>query len=66
MESKRERFRRLSYSRGDRLRREIQLLGSLSDNENYEYSLEDVNALFEPIDEAMKETRALFERNLKK
>lgn len=64
MESKRDRFKRLSYSRGERLRREVRLIGNLANTKNYAYSKDDVNALFDPIDQAMSEVKELFERNL--
>lgn len=66
METKNERFRRLADSRGERLRREIRLIGNLSNTKNYEYDQDDVNALFGPIDHAMKEVREQFERNIDK
>lgn len=64
MESKRDRFKRLSYSRGERLRREVRLIGNLANTKNYSYSKDDVNALFDPIDQAISEVKELFERNL--
>lgn len=60
MESRNERFRRLAEARGDRLIREIVLLGNLSNPKNYEYSEADVEALFEPIEAELRETRAKF------
>lgn len=60
-ESKNERFRRLASSRGDRLIREIALLGNLSNRKNYDYSPEEVEALFEPIERELLEVRALFD-----
>ena len=60
-ESKNERFRRLATTRGDRLIREISLLGSLSNRKNYEYNAEEVDRLFEPIEMEIKAVRALFD-----
>lgn len=60
-ESKRDRFQRLAKSRGDRLIREINLLGNLSNTKNYEFDDEDIVALFEPIEAELKEVRALFD-----
>lgn len=60
MESRSERFRRLAEARGDRLIREIVLLGNLSNPKNYEYSEADVEALFGPIEAELRETRAKF------
>lgn len=39
-ESRNDRFRRLAATRGDRLIREIALLGNLSNRKNYDYSFE--------------------------
>lgn len=61
MESKNERFRRLAKSRGDRLIREISLLGNLANRKNYEYNQEEVAILFEPIIRELDEVRALFD-----
>ncbi|MGO4360808.1 hypothetical protein [Terrabacter sp. RAF57] len=61
VESKNERFRRLAVSRGDRLIREINLLGNLSNRKNYDYGEAEVDALFEPIERELREVRALFD-----
>lgn len=60
-ESKKAKFQRLAESRGNRLIREIYLLSNLSNKKNYDYSPEDVAALFGPIDEALQEAKSLFE-----
>lgn len=65
VESKRDRFQRLAKSRGDRLIREINLLGNLANTKNYEYDDEDVKALFEPIEAELKEMRARFDPDIR-
>ena len=60
-ETKNERFRRLASSRGDRLIREIVLLGNLSNQKNYRYSPEEVEQLFEPIEREIRAVRAMFD-----
>lgn len=60
-ESRNERFRRLAGTRGDRLIREISLLGNLANRKNYDYTPEEVDALFRPIEAELKEVRALFD-----
>ncbi|MDB0039018.1 hypothetical protein N9F54_00445 [Actinomycetota bacterium] len=60
-ESPNERFRRLAASRGDRLIREIALLGNLANRKNYEYTQSEVDALFTPIETEISEVRALFD-----
>lgn len=59
-ETKNERFRRLAVSRGNRLIREIALLGNLANRKNYSYSDEDVERLFTPIEQELEEVRSLF------
>lgn len=61
MESKSARFRRLATARGDRLIRELSLLGNLSNPKNYEFTHEDVEALFAPIENELRECRAKFD-----
>jgi len=60
-ESKNQRFKRLASSRGDRLIREIALLGNLANQKNYEYSPDEVEALFAPIERELREIRAKFD-----
>lgn len=61
METRNDRFRRLAASRGDRLIREIALLGNLANRKNYTYTPDEVDALFGPIEAELRETRALFD-----
>ena len=63
-ESKNERFRRLAQSRGNRLIREIALLGNLANKKNYSYTADEVKRLFTPINDQLKETRALFDSDI--
>jgi hypothetical protein len=61
MESRRERFRRLASARGDRLIREISLLSNLANKKNYDYSAEEVEQLFKPIEAELKAAKACFD-----
>ena len=61
VETKSERFRRLAESRGNRLIREIQILGNLSNRKNYES--EEVSALFGPIEDELAKARDLFDKD---
>lgn len=63
VETKNERFRRLAESRGNRLIREIQILGNLSNRKNYEYTPEEVSALFGPIEDELTKTKGLFDED---
>lgn len=60
-ETRGQRFRRLAASRGDRLIREISLLGNLANRKNYEYTAEEVEQLFAPIEAELWEVRAMFD-----
>jgi hypothetical protein len=60
-ESRRDRFRRLAVTRGDRLIREIALLGNLANRKNYDYTSDEVDQLFSPIENELREVRALFD-----
>jgi hypothetical protein len=60
-ESRSDRFRRLAEARGDRLSREISLLGNLANRKNYDYTPAEVQQLFEPIEQELREVRALFD-----
>ena len=60
-ESRNDRFRRLAVSRGDRLIREIALLGNLANRKNYDYTPDEVEALFAPLEAELREVRALFD-----
>ncbi len=60
METKNERFRRIAAARGNRLIRELVLLGNLANRKNYEYSDEEVDMLFAPIEAELREARAKF------
>lgn len=59
-ESKNQRFRRLAASRGNRLIREISLLGNLANKKNYSYTEEEVDRLFVPIEKELSEIKKLF------
>lgn len=60
-ESKNERFRRLAESRGNRLIKEIQILGNLANRKNYDYSAEEVELLLGPVENALDQVRKKFE-----
>lgn len=60
-ETRSNRFRRLATARGDRLIREISLLGNLANRKNYDYTPDEVEQLFRPIERELQEVRALFD-----
>ncbi len=65
-ETKIEKFKRLAIVRGNRILRDIGLLGNLANRNNYEYSQEDVKKLFSAIDEQIKETKSQFQNGISK
>lgn len=65
-ESKQERFKRLAKLRGDRVLRDIQLLGNLSNKNNYGYTDQDVRKLFSALEEELRISKARFTSNRKR
>ncbi len=59
-ESKQERFRRLGMMRGNRVLRDIELLGNLSNTNNYEYSTEQVRIIFSAIEDEIRIAKQRF------
>ncbi|CAM3698597.1 Histidine kinase [Parendozoicomonas haliclonae] len=50
----------MAESRGNRLIREISLLGNLANKKNYSYTEDEVEQLFRPILKEIREVRAQF------
>lgn len=65
-ETKHERFKRLAKQRGDRLLKDINLLGNLSNSNNYQYSDEDVSKLFNAIEGELRTQKARFKSTKKR
>ena len=65
-ETKQERFKRLAKLRGDRVLKDIQLLGNLSNRNNYEYSDQDVRKLYSALEEELRISKARFSSNKKR
>ena len=59
-ETKQERFKRLAKLRGERVLKDIQLLGNLSNRNNYEYTDQDVKKLFSVLDDELRSAKAQF------
>lgn len=60
IESKREKFVRLAEARTNRIIETLQLLGNCSNTTVYEYTLDDVDKIFQAIELEMRETRKKF------
>jgi|APCry1669189369_1035219.scaffolds.fasta_scaffold198624_2 hypothetical protein len=59
-ENKSIRFKRLAKLRGERILKDIHILGNLSNKNNYSYSEEDVRKLFSPIEEELRLAKIRF------
>lgn len=59
-ESKSEKFRRLAMTRGNRVLRDIELLGNLSNRNNYEYTPQQVKIIFSAIEEELRNAKQRF------
>lgn len=59
-ESKNERFKRLAKQRGERALKDIQLLGNLSNSNNYQYTDSEVNKLFSILEAELRSQKARF------
>lgn len=60
VESKADRFKRLAASRGDRVLKELALIGNLANRSNYEYTDDEVKKLFAVIEAELRDTRLKF------
>jgi len=64
-ESKNDRFKRLAKQRGERVLRDLRLIGNLSNKNNYEYSNTEVKKIFTSIEEELKLSKQRFVSNKK-
>jgi hypothetical protein len=62
-ESKNERFKRLAKKRGERVLKDIRLIGNLSDRNNYEYSDREFRHIFGVIEEELRLAKDRFRGN---
>jgi hypothetical protein len=62
-EDKQAKFRRLAKQRGDRILKDMRLLGNLSNKNNYTYSEAEVKKLFATLEEELKYARSRFHKN---
>lgn len=60
MESKKERFVRIAEARTNKIIGMIRLLGNCSNKGNYEYSEDDVKAIFSAIESELKNAKSKF------
>lgn len=62
MENKKQNFKRIAESRTNKIINMIHLLGNLSNTSFYEYSDEQIEAVFDAIQKELDETRKTFEK----
>lgn len=65
-EDKQAKFRRLAKQRGDRILKDMRLLGNLSNTNNYAYTEAEVKKLFSILDEELKYARSRFYKDISK
>lgn len=59
-ETKHERFKRLAKLRGERALKDIELLGNLSNRNNYEYTDAEVRKVFSVLEEELRTAKSKF------
>ena len=64
-ENKHSRFKRLAEARTEKIMDMLDLLGNLSNKSFYEYSDEEVKAIFSAIEESVKENKNKFNKHKK-
>lgn len=63
--TKKSNFKRLAEARGNRVLKDLRLVGNLSNRNNYEYTDKEVNILFSAIEQELRAVKASFQRNQK-
>ena len=64
--SKRQRFEIVAAKRVDKIVEGLRLLGNCANKNNYEYTKEDVDLMFDEVKKALKDTQIKFETLLNK
>ena len=59
-EEARRRFKRIAAARANRIIKDLQLLTNCSDRKNYEYTEEQKDKIFLPIERALAQTKSHF------
>ncbi|WP_194775021.1 hypothetical protein [Pararhodonellum marinum] len=63
---KRKRFEKVAENRVEKILDGLRLLGNCSNKNNYEFTKEDVDYMFDEIRRAMKDSQAKFENEFNK
>jgi len=61
MNEKSESFKRLANSRVNKTLNDLRLIGNLSNQSNYEYKVEEVDAIFEALKVGLRDCRKRFD-----
>lgn len=65
-ETKHEKFKRLAKQRGDRVLKDLELLGNLGNRNNYDYTETDVRKLFSTLEEELRLAKMRFKQSKKR
>ena len=60
METRKDRFNRIASKRTNEIIEKLRILGNCSNRSTYEYTKEDVDKIFNTINQELKDTRAKF------
>jgi hypothetical protein len=63
-EDKQAKFRRLAKQRGERILKDLRLLGNLSNTNNYSYTEAEVKKIFSALEEELKFSRSRFQKTI--
>lgn len=63
-EDKQAKFRRLAKQRGERILKDLRLLGNLSNTNNYSYTDADIKKLFAALEEELRFSRSRFQKTI--
>jgi hypothetical protein len=63
---RRERFEKVASNRVQKIIDYLNLLGNCANKNNYEYTEKDVDLMFKEINRTLKETKILYDKELKK
>lgn len=63
-EAKDAKFRRLAKQRGERILKDLRLLGNLSNTNNYAYTESEVKKIFAAIEDEVRFSRSRFQKTI--
>lgn len=60
METRKEKFRRLAEKRTNEIISKIRILGNCSNKSSYQYTVEEINKIFNTIEKELRQTKMKF------